>query len=49
METEKTMLSNWIQPEIIKNEKGEELNRTPIMVTNSLTRTKVIQNKKGEK
>ena len=31
----------WIQPEIIKDENGEELNKTPIMVTNSLTRTKV--------
>ena len=41
MEVEKRMSSSWIQPEIIKNEKGEELNRTPIMVTNSLTRSKV--------
>ena len=32
---------SWIQPAIISNEKGEELNKTPIMVTNSLTRTKV--------
>ena len=32
---------SWIQPTIITNEKGEELNKTPIMVTNSLTRTKV--------
>lgn len=31
----------WIQPEIIKDQNGEELNKTPIMVTNSLTRTKV--------
>lgn len=42
MEVEKRMSSSWIQPEIIKNEKGEELNRTPIMVTNSLTRSKVL-------
>lgn len=32
---------SWIQPEIIKNDVGEEINKTPIMVTNSLTRTKV--------
>ena len=32
---------SWIQPTIITNEKGEELNKTAIMVTNSLTRTKV--------
>lgn len=32
---------SWIQPEIIKNDAGEEINKTPIMVTNSLTRTKV--------
>ena len=42
MEVEKRMNSSWIQPEIIRNEKGEELNKTPIMVTNSLTRSKVF-------
>ena len=31
----------WIKPEVIRDEKGEELNKTPIYVTNSLTRTKV--------
>lgn len=38
---EATTNMSWIQPEIIKDEKGEEINKTPIMVTNSLTRTKV--------
>lgn len=42
MAEESKMNMCWIQPEIIKGENGEELNKTPIMVTNSLTRTKVV-------
>ena len=41
MESAATTMS-WIQPEYILGENGEKLNATPLRVTNSLTRTKVV-------
>lgn len=41
VETNTGVTMPWIKPEYILGESGEKLNATPIMVTNSLTRTKV--------
>ena len=42
METNTGVAMPWIKPNYILGESGEKLNATPIMVTNSLTRTKAF-------